>query len=250
MFLTENRPFEGRHPELRVLAYGVAQCTHTTDYVCKTCRGRSSCPANHHLSGTCGGKSDYSCTPCPPHATSLAGAKEVGQCSCVVGHFDADTAAQGVECKVCKASCGTNEYARTECGIGDVSCATCPPNSAITPAAKASSKLPRNSDCSCAPTFFDDDAGLSVNCVKYPARLSSPANATCDLRGMQFGMKKQAGLGMTLQQGIQLSKMLQYLGGIDASKIPAADFNVTTWDNALLKPTVQYKILMLSVTSS
>ena len=79
--------------------------------------------------------------------------------------------------------------------------------------------------CVCEPGYYDDDLVSGVHCVKVPARFRNRANSSCDVRGMQFGMKQQVTTGMTNQQSVQLATMIQFLGGIDTNKIVAADFN-------------------------
>ena len=164
---------------------------------------------------------------CPPGATAPADARELAACKCKNGAYDSSKEVKEVSCTACTASCGAGKYLSQPCGPidtfhgRDTGCALCPAHSSLQPTAK---KLPPASDCKCGAEFFDDDDGPRVHCVQYPARLSSPANATCDVVGMQFGMK--TGIGqMSTQEAMQLSKMLQYLGGIDSRKIPYADFN-------------------------
>ena len=43
----------------------------THDYACAPCRSRASCAADHYLAGACGGHADYSCARCPANSSSL-----------------------------------------------------------------------------------------------------------------------------------------------------------------------------------
>ena len=81
------------------------------------------------------------------------------------------------------------------------------------------------SSCECDAGYNDDDPVSGVHCVRAPARLSGAANATCNVRGFQFGMKHQIDAHMSTERSAQLGAMVEFLGGIDTNKIVAADFN-------------------------
>ena len=176
-------------------------CTSTTDYTCKVCRGRSSCPSNHHSAGNCGGHSDFSCTACPAHAESPAGATEASQCTCAANFYDGDTAAQGVKCISCRTSCDSaSEYVSTKCGAVDAahgvdaSCSTCPAHSTLK--AQSGRRLfsvhgstaPLIQDCACGGGYFDDELALSrVHCATVPPGFGSTyTSTTCQFS--KFGL--------------------------------------------------------------
>ena len=80
--------------------------------------------------------------------------------------------------------------------------------------------------CACDAGYYDDDLVSGVHCVLVPARFQNSANSSCDIHGMQFGMKQQISTsGMSTAQSVQLATMAQFLGGVDTNKIVSADFN-------------------------
>ena len=179
------------------------KASQSTDYTCKACRDRTSCPANHHLAGICSGHSDYSCGACPAHAESSAGATEASQCTCAANYYDGDTAAQGVNCKSCRSSCSSaNEYVSTKCGAVDsahgvdASCSTCPAHSTLK--AQSGRRLfgvhgavataPLIQDCVCDSGYFDDELAQSrVHCATVPPGFGSTyTSTTCQFS--KFGL--------------------------------------------------------------
>ena len=209
---------------------------------CKACRGRTSCPANHHLAGTCGGHTDYSCVACPAHAESAAGATEASQCTCADNYYDTDTAAQGVQCKSCRTSCdGANEYVSTKCGAVDTahgvdaSCSACPAHSTLK--VQSGRRLfgvqgmrttaPQIQDCVCDGGYFDDAPALSrVHCATVPPGFGSTyTNTACRFSEFGLGETTRIDLNTSPSDTATIGAMVQFMDGVSSAVLYSADFN-------------------------
>ena len=194
------------------------------------------------MTGTCGGRSDYSCQACPAHAKSFTGATEASQCTCAANYYDGDTAAQGVSCEPCRTSCGdVNSYESTKCGAVDsahgvdASCSTCPAHSTLK--AQSGRRLfsvqaaprpaPLIQDCACNIGYFDDELALSrVHCATVPPGFGSTyTNTQCHFSEFGLGESTRIGLNTSPSNTGIIGAMVQYLDGVSSAVLYSADFN-------------------------